>query len=335
VHILAAPDKFRGTATAAQVAEAIAEACTETNSSCTCLPLADGGEGTLAAMGGPNMRSAVTGPRGETVAADWRLDGDLAIIEMAEASGLMLAGGMTQNDPIGATSRGTGELIRLAFELGAARVIVGVGGSACTDGGIGAVEALGDLPALDGSEGFEVTVAKDVDTLFCQAARVFGPQKGATPRQVEKLTGRLESVAELYRTRYHVDVRDIAGAGAGGGLAGGLAMLGARLESGFDLVARELDLAAYLASADLVITGEGKLDRSSFRGKVVGGVMRLADNLNVESFVVVGQAQDVDVSGRIFDLTREFGLDRALSETTSLIKAVTFQFLVGLDVASS
>src|SRR5205823_3062176 len=147
------------------------------------LPLADGGEGTLDALGGANRLSRVTGPLGEPVEAEWRLGHGDAVIEMARASGLTLAGGRERNDPLAATARGTGELIAAAIAAGAERILVAVGGSATTDGGLGAVEALGWEPFRT-----EVEVACDVRTPFLEAARVFGPQKGADPAQVEELT---------------------------------------------------------------------------------------------------------------------------------------------------
>ena len=188
-RVLAAPDKFRESATAHEVAGSIARGADLAGWSCHELPLADGGEGTLDALGRPNRTSPVTGPLGSPVDADWRLDGELAVIEMARASGLALAGGADRNAPLTASTRGTGELIAAALDAGATRVIVGVGGSATTDGGLGAVEALDWLPF--NSRGATVEVACDVQTLFVDAASVFGPQKGASAADVVELTERL------------------------------------------------------------------------------------------------------------------------------------------------
>ena len=207
---LVCPDKFRGTLTAAGAAAALARGIEAAEvdrrrfDEVRCLPLADGGEGTLeallAAQGGCRRQATVTGPLGETVTAAWGMLPDrTAVIESARASGLALVDG--PNDPLAATSRGTGELIAAAVRGGARKVVVAVGGSAMTDGGLGAVAALGWSLA-----GLEVTVACDVETPFLDAAAVFGPQKGATPAQVALLARRLERLAEVYRDRTGVDV---------------------------------------------------------------------------------------------------------------------------------
>jgi glycerate 2-kinase len=153
------------------------------------LPLADGGEGTLEALGGANRHTVVSGPLGDPVEAGWRLDGDDAIVEMALASGLTLAGGRDRNDPLESTTRGTGELIAAALAAGARSVVVGIGGSATTDGGEGALEALVDWLPFP-AHGARVQVACDVTTLFVDAACVFAPQKGANPGQVGELEPR-------------------------------------------------------------------------------------------------------------------------------------------------
>lgn len=328
MHAVAAPDKFRGTATAAEVADAMAAACESAGWTCTPIPLADGGEGTLEALGGANRKALVCGPLGEPVSAAWRLDGNLAVIEMAQASGLLLAGGAQANDPMAATSRGTGELILLARRAGARRVVVGAGGSACTDGGLGAVEVLEGHGRLDGSDGFEVVVATDVTTRFVDAAGVFAPQKGATPVQVDALTTRLASLAEEYRRRFGAQVLPLPGGGAAGGLAGGLAALGARIESGFDLVAGEVDLASAIEVADLVITGEGRLDDASFEGKVVGGVLARARSAGATAGVVAGQAlTSVSPGCRVVDLSSEYGMEQAMLATLQCVGAATRKLL--------
>ena len=253
------------------------------------IPLADGGEGTLdallAARGGSVRTARVTGPLGGPVDAQWALLPDgTAIVEMARASGLALVA--NRNDPLRASTRGTGELITAALRAGAHQVIVGVGGSATTDGGLGAVDALGWSLA-----GHDVTVACDVSTVFLDAATVYGPQKGATAAQVSLLTRRLARLADEYRNRTGVDVTVLEGGGAAGGLAGGLAAIGARLEPGFEVVARAAGFDRALEEADLVVTGEGRLDRPSFEGKVVGGVLEWAAEEGVgKRAVIVGQA---------------------------------------------
>jgi glycerate kinase len=191
------------------------------------VPMADGGEGTLdallAARGGSRRTARVTGPLGEPVDAEYGLLPDgTGVVEMAQASGLALA---VPKDPLRASTRGTGELIAAVRRGGARRILVGLGGSATTDGGLAAVEALGWSLG-----GIEVSVACDVATPFLEAARRFGPQKGASYAQVELLSRRLASVAEVYLRRTGVDVTALEGGGAAGGLAGGLAAIGARLE---------------------------------------------------------------------------------------------------------
>jgi len=275
MKVLAAVDKFRGTATAAQVATAIGHACWQLGHDCIERPLADGGEGTLDALGGANRTTLVTGPLGKPVQAPWRLHRGTAVIEMACASGLMLAGGKQENDPIAATTTGTGELIDAALDLGAKRIIVCLGGSATTDGGLGAVKAIQTPARL---KGVEFVVACDVTTKFTDAAKVFAPQKGASPAQVQFLTTRLEKLVQVYQQSYGVDVSEISGAGAAGGLAGGLAALGAQLVPGFDLVAEEVELDVLLSDIDMVITGEGFMDSESFAGKVVGSMSELGRN---------------------------------------------------------
>jgi glycerate 2-kinase len=289
---LAAPDKFRGTLTGPEAATAMATGLrTAGYGEVRTLPLADGGEGTLdvllAARGGSRRSIAVTGPLGEPVDAEYGVLPDgTAVVEMARASGLSLIRG--KRDPLRASTRGTGELLAAVIRGGASRVIVGVGGSATTDGGLAAIEALGW--SLGGAD---VTVACDVTTQFVDAARVFGPLKGASPAQVQLLARRLARLADQYEARTGVDVRALEGAGAAGGLAGGLAALGARLEPGFDVVAQAAGLDAALQGAGLVVTGEGRVDASSFAGKVVGGVLEWAAEEGVAQLgLIAGQVTD-------------------------------------------
>lgn len=293
---LACPDKFRGTLSAAEAAEALGRGLEPAGfAEVRRLPLADGGEGTLdalvAARGGSVRAAVVTGPLGEPVEAEWAVLPDgMAVVECSRASGLGLLAG--PNDPLAATSRGTGELVAAAARGGARRIVVAAGGSAMTDGGLGAVDALGWSLA-----GLEVTVACDVEIPFVAAAHRFGPQKGATPAQVALLARRLERLAEVYQERTGVDVTRLRHAGAAGGLAGGLAALGARLEAGFEVVARASGLEAALIGVDLVVTGEGRLDASSLAGKVCGGVLEWAEAEGVaQRAVVVGQVAG-DVAG--------------------------------------
>ncbi len=324
--VLAAPDSFKGTAPATAVAAAVALAASGAGWLCDECPLSDGGEGFADVLSvgreaddGPGrwIETTVTGPLGSPVVARWFRRGGQAVIESAAASGLPLAGGPAGNDPVAATSRGTGELIAAAVAAGARRILVGVGGSATTDGGLGAVEAIDEAGGLAGAE---VLVACDVETLFVDAAEVFGPQKGATPAQVEVLRRRLEDLLARYRHR-GMDVAGLAGAGAAGGLGGGLAVLGARLVPGFDLVAGTVGLAERLGRADLVITGEGRLDSSSWAGKVVGGVRGLARRAGTPLLVVAGTVgPGGSLRGlEVVDLSGRYGEKRSLADPAGCV----------------
>lgn len=327
MRVVAAVDKFRGSATAAEVAAAIGHACWELGHDCHEMPVADGGEGTLDVLGGANRTSLVTGPLGDPVEAGWRLSRGTAVIEMARASGLELVGGADGNDALAASTVGTGELIDQALDGGAKKIIVCLGGSATTDGGLGALRAIHAPHRL---RGINLLVACDVRTRFIDAAAVFGPQKGASEAQIRLLTGRLERLAQLYQEEHGIDVTRIDGAGAAGGLAGALAALGGRLVPGFDLVADELDLHDAIVDADMVITGEGHLDAQSFEGKVVGRTQDLAVATGTPAAAIVGAA-DADVAGRIrhVALASAFGLDRALREPLWCIEQAATQLLQG------
>ncbi|HET6809498.1 MAG TPA: glycerate kinase [Acidimicrobiales bacterium] len=329
-RLVAAPDKFKGSATAADLAAAACAAATAAGWECDRVPVADGGEGTLEVLGGPNRRTEVTGPLGTPVQAEWRLDGDTAVVEMARASGLVLAGGARGNDPLEATTRGTGELVLAAVGAGARRVVVAVGGSATTDGGLGAVDVLAGRLA-----GVEVVVACDVETRFCDAAPDFAPQKGATPAQVELLRRRLERLVGDYRRRFGVDVGELAGAGAAGGLAGGLAAIGARLVPGFDLVAEAVGLEERLDGADLAVTGEGFVDEESFHGKVVGGMARLCAEAGVRLVVVAGEVYDAPADLETVSLTARFGSERSHADPLGCVREVVLGVLTAAGGAGA
>lgn len=338
--LLVAPDKFRGSLTAPEVVAAVAEAATELGWEVIPRPLADGGEGMLDAFGGPNRRSRVTGPHGRPVQAPWRHDDEVSVIESALASGLDLAGGGEANDPVAATSRGTGELIAEAVRAGAKRVVVGLGGSAMTDGGLGAFEAVVEL--LEGRRprdcGAELLVACDVETVFTDAARVFGPQKGATPRQVEELTDRLHSVRRHYEGMYGhwlgqlaVDLGTAPGGGAAGGLGGALLVLGGHLLPGLRLVAEQVGLEEALDDADAVLTGEGALDAQSFQGKVVGGVVEAAVSRALPVLIVAGTVRPgvpvLPGGVTVVDLSERFGADASWGATADCIRQAVHEEL--------
>jgi glycerate kinase len=240
----------------------------------------------------------VSGPLGDPVEAAWRLEEDgTALIEAAQACGLTLAGGPEGNDPLRATSRGVGELIAAALAEQAERIVVTVGGVASTDGGAGATEAV-PHPLF-----VPLEVACDVDARFLDAADVFAPQKGATPEQVRILRERLAKLV----------VPDLPGAGAAGGLAGGLAAIGARLLPGFDLVADRVCLDQDLAEADLVVTGEGLVDATSSTGKVVGRVLERAQTAGIDALVVAGAVAPGSPIDAL-SLVARYGPERALAE---------------------
>lgn len=295
----------------------------------TVLPMADGGEGTLEVLGGPNRTSTVVGPLGDPVEAAWQLRRDRAVIEVAEVIGLDLVGGAEGNDPVAASTHGVGELVAGAVEAGARRVLVTLGGSSTTDGGLGALRACSPLPRL---RGVELVVACDVRTRFTDAAQVFAPQKGATPAQVELLRRRLERLADVYLDEHGVDVRDLPGAGAAGGLAGGLAAMGAVLVEGFRVVAEEVGLDEALEGADLLVTGEGHLDGQSFDGKVVGGLAQLGREAGVPVLAVVG-SRDVGLELppglEVVSLVEQLGEARATGDTEVAVEEVVAGRLVG------
>jgi glycerate kinase len=206
---------------------------------------------------------------------------------------------------------------------GARRIVIGVGGSATTDGGQGALAALGPISRVIG---VELVVACDVTTGFVQAAADFAPQKGATPAQVALLERRLQRLAQDYQARSGIDVTRLEGAGAAGGLAGGLATIGARLVPGFELVADLLGLAERIHGADLVVTGEGFLDEWSFRGKTVGGVVELADEEDVDVVVVAGEVFGEQPMEAI-SLVERFGRERSLAEPAACVREVVGEVL--------
>ncbi len=332
-RIVVAFDKFRGSATSEELLSAVSAVLEPLGCEVDGLVLADGGEGSLDVLGGANKRTLVTDPLGDAVEAAWRLDGRTAYIEMAAASGLAVVGGPGENDPITADTCGTGELISHAIEMGARTVYVLLGGSATTDGGFGALRAM--PPAVRLKE-IEIIVACDVETQFVDAAKVFGPQKGASPAQVKLLTRRLERLVQVYQDEYGVDVTQLRGAGAAGGLAGGLVAVGARIESGFDVLAEAARLDERLVGADLVITGEGLLDDESFNGKVVGGVASWAAAEGVPVLAIVGAARDhveLPENLTLASLSERFGEDASWSQPLELAAQVAAETVRSMGLA--
>jgi glycerate kinase len=322
--IVIAPDKFKGSLSATDAAAAMARgaASADPGAELRLVPMADGGEGTVealvAATGGTFQEAVVTGPLGEPIRARYGVLGDniTAAIEMAAASGLVLVP-PERRDPRRTTTRGTAELLLAAVRAGARKVILGIGGSATNDGGAGLAMALGyrlldaearelepgggalnRLARIDASgrrrelDGIDLGIACDVDNPLCGprgASAVYGPQKGATPPMVAELDAGLAHFARVVERDLGVAMADLSGAGAAGGLGGGLvAFAGGRLRRGVDLVIDAVGLANHLREADLCLTGEGCLDASSAFGKTAVGVARLARSLGCPTLAIAG-----------------------------------------------
>ncbi|MFD6158032.1 glycerate kinase [Nocardia sp. NPDC060256] len=321
-RVLIAPDKFKGSLTAAQVGAAVAAGIRQVlpDASVTVVPVADGGDGTVAAAvaaGFAAIQLVATGPTGAPVVTTYARRDDLAVVELADVSGLLrLPDGKFA--PMSATSRGTGEVIAAAVDAGCRRVVLGVGGSAGTDGGAGMLRALGarlfdaegaeigdggaalaevatiDLTALrDRTAGVEFTVACDVDNPLTGprgAAAVYGPQKGADDRQVTALDAALTHWADTVAATTGTDRRDIPGAGAAGGVGfAAVAVLDAILAPGIELVLDLADFADHLPGTDLVITGEGTLDDQTLHGKAPAGVAAAAHAAGIPVIAVCGR----------------------------------------------
>jgi glycerate 2-kinase len=301
--ILVAPDSFKGTLSAVEVADAIGRGLEAAGRPVDLCPVADGGEGTLEALadaiGGEVRTVPVTDPLGRPIDAAFALGDGVAIVETAAASGLGLVD-PSERDPIEASTFGTGQLIMAAIEEGADLVYLGVGGSATTDGGAGAIRAIRDG---GGPGGARITVLTDVRTPFEHAARVFAPQKGADEEQVKRLTRRLSDQAR----RHKRDPRGVPMTGAAGGLSGGLwAEFGAELVPGAQFVLDAVDFDRRMRAARAVVTGEGKLDQQSLAGKVVSEVSTRARQAGVPCHAIVGTRELDSFGVRVLDLQAVF-----------------------------
>jgi glycerate kinase len=297
--ILVAPDAFKGTMSASEVASHIARGLEHEGRPVELCPIADGGEGTLEALapalGAEPETVTVSDPLGCPVKAPFGIGGRTAIVEAAAACGLHLvtAG---ERDPIAASTYGVGELIAAAVATGARRVLLGVGGSATTDGGSGAIRAI---RARGGLRGARLEVLCDVRTPYEDAARIYGPQKGADPDQVRRLTARLHALARTLER----DPRGVLMTGAAGGLAGGLwAAFGAELYPGAPFVLDALRFDERMGAARAVVTGEGRLDRQSLAGKALAEVATRARQAGVPAHAVVGSRALDRFEQRILDL---------------------------------
>ena len=357
MKIILAPDSFKGNLTSLQVAAALEKGVKRVlpKANCIKVPMADGGEGTVQSLvdatGGKFIRKRVTGPAGNPVTARYGLlaDGETAVIEMAEASGLPLVSGREMN-PLKTTTYGTGELILDAAKHGAKTIIIGIGGSATNDGGVGMAQALGvrfnnnrgieitvhgaggmlskiasiDMKGLDPLvRKIKIIVASDVNNPLCGktgASNVFGPQKGATPAMVKTLDANLKHLGKLIKTDLKKDVVNLKGAGAAGGLGAGLvAFTNARMKSGIDIVLEATNISQHIKGADLVITGEGRVDFQTAFGKTPSGVAKAARKHRVPTVAIGGGITD-DANG-VFAHGID-GLESACARDMSLEEAI-------------
>lgn len=367
MKIVVAMDSFKGSLTAARACRVVAESIASVVPSAEIItkPMADGGEGTaqamLAAGKGQWIARTVTGPLPDMrVCAGyaWFAAEKMAVVEMAAASGLGLLAPQEKN-PLQTTTYGTGQLITAAIDYGAQRILLAVGGSATVDGGTGAAAAMGwkflskDGRQVDLGGGpllqieriippahinrVPIEVLCDVDNPLCGdqgAAKVYGPQKGATKEMVEALEAGLEHLAELMQTQLACDVANLPGAGAAGGLAAGaVAFMGARLVSGIETVISWSRLSRAIAGADWVITGEGCFDEQSLRGKVVAGVAKAARNVGAKVAVLAGQVllprekyRDLGVANAFACMTDRMPLQDAMVNSERLLAQTARQF---------
>jgi glycerate kinase len=361
VRVLLAPDGFGGTLTPAQAAAALAEGWRSAASDdvLDLAPLSDGGPGLLEVLaaalpGAQRQVLTVEDPLARPVEAALLLDGRTAYVEAAQACGLHLLDD-SERDPKATTTYGVGELVRGALDVGARRVVVGLGGSATNDGGAGLLAALGvqhldaagarlppgggalqHVARLDGAPDprlgeVELVAATDVDAPLLGlhgASNTFGPQKGASREDVALLDGALTRWADVLEGHLGVRVRDEPGAGAAGGLGAALLALGARREPGIALVQQLVDLPDRVAAADLVVTGEGTFDFSSLRGKVVSGVARVAAEHAVPCVVVAGAVgvgrREASAAGieETYSLVETVGVEAALSRPAQELAAL-------------
>ena len=370
MKIIVAPDSFKGSLTAIEVSDAIEQGTREIfpEAEIVKIPMADGGDGTVQclvnATGGKILREKVTGPLGDEVLASYGILGDkkTAVIEMAEASGLTLVPENKRN-PLITTTYGTGQLIKAALNQGCRKMIIGIGGSATNDGGAGMLQALGvKLLNQEGKEiGFgggelkkifridtkylnnrlsetKVLIASDVSNPLCGpkgAAQVYGPQKGATPEMIKKLDESLVYFAEIIKRDLNKDVKDIPGAGAAGGLGASLlAFLDAELRPGIEIIIKIVKLEQAIKDADLVITGEGKIDSQTIYGKAPIGVAKIAKKYNIPVIAVaaiIGDDADIVYQYGINTLIKisepPMSLDEPKSKKVWLIKKSIKQFL--------
>jgi len=326
MRVVIAPDSFKGSNPSLKVAEKIGEGVLRVfpDAEIKHVPIGDGGEGTVDAVvhevNGTMRTVEVTGPLGERVKASYGLSETVAVIEMASASGLPLVPGEKKN-PLKTTTFGTGELIRDAVEQGCRKILIGIGGSATNDGGVGMAQALGisftdaegnevgfgggelsriasidDSGRLPGLDAVEIEIMCDVSNPLCGdsgASAIYGPQKGATPEMVKTLDDNLRHLSDVVKEKTGSDSSEVPGSGAAGGLGFGLMVFaGGTLRSGIEAVLDAIDFAGQVKDADLVITGEGKMDGQSVFGKAPVGVAKVAKQFDIPVLAIVGDIGD-------------------------------------------
>ena len=367
MKVVISMDSFKGTLTAYEACEIIADAISESvpNVQLVIKPMADGGEGTAQAMikaaNGRWVPQTVMGPLPEMhveAGFAWFDEDKTALVEMASASGLELLS-PEQMNPLNTTTYGTGQLIKAALKYGASKIFLAVGGSATVDGGLGAAMALGwkfldhqDNPIPLGGAGLEkitrivrpenlslvpIEVLCDVDNPLCGehgAAKVYAPQKGATPQMIKQLEKGLSHLADLVRKQLQRDINNVPGAGAAGGLAAGaIAFMNAAVVSGIETVMARSNLRAELESADWVITGEGSFDRQSLYGKAVSGILKMASQSHTRLVVLAGQVnmsqqeyQKIGIATAISCKDNNMSLDYALENSRALLYSAAQRF---------
>lgn len=362
MRVVLAPDKFKGCLTAAEVAEAVASGITEVFGGAEMIiaPVADGGDGTVAAALSSGYTEVVVdtvGPTGEPVAAPYALDGERAVVELAAVVGLdLLPGGA--KFPLTSSTYGLGLVIADAIDRGATQIVLGLGGSASTDGGAGIAAALGarlldedgeelglgggplgriasiDLEPLRARLGStSIMVATDVDNPLLGpegAAAIFGPQKGAEDSDVAVLDRALAQWANVVSEATGKDLSEVAGAGAAGGAGyGAIALLGADIRPGIELILEMIDFSSHLDEASLVVTGEGSLDEQSLAGKAPIGVARAAGEAGVRVVAVAGRSQLSDAKLRAAGIAATYPLselepdiEKSIAHAADLLRQV-------------
>ncbi len=367
MKVVVAPDSFKGSMSAIEVCQFMKEGVLQAlpNATVIEMPMADGGEGTLECLingtNGTFYKEVVNGPLGNPVHAKWGIlggDSKTAVIEMAQSSGLTLISKKDRNPRL-TNTYGTGQLIKCALDKGCTRIIIGLGGSATNDGGMGMAAALGvkfynkngeslplggihlaDLDVVDIEEldsrikNIEFIIASDVTNPLCGptgASYVFGPQKGASPKDVEELDTALRNFAEKVKDSVGKDILHVPGSGAAGGLGAGLmAFLDAKVSSGIEIIMNTLGYDEHIKDANLVLTGEGRTDEQTLFGKVPVGVARVAKKYNVLAICISGslgegtdQLYDQGITAIFSIIDAPNSLEEILSKTGNLIKSTT------------